>query len=33
MSPKIAAAVFVKCQFDEAACKIGLKRLNEYCEE
>ena len=28
-----AAAIFVKCQFDEAACKVGLKRLKEYRKE
>ena len=33
MSPMTATPVFVKCQLDEAACKLGLKRLKEYRKE
>ena len=33
MSSLTAAAIFVKCQFDEAACKVGLRCLKEYHKE
>jgi hypothetical protein len=33
MSPMTAAAVFIKCRFDEAACKVGLKHVKECRKE
>ena len=33
MSPMTAAPIFVKCQLDEAACRVGLKRLKECRKE
>jgi hypothetical protein len=33
MSPMTAAPIFIKCELDEAACKVGAKRLKEYRKE
>jgi hypothetical protein len=33
MSPTTAAPLFVKCQLDEAVCKVGPKHLKEYRKE